>query len=233
MGIGRPGGDYAQQLTEPGGWTDADEDQLYKVANEGTRALQQLTFSAFDPWQRERSETFDGGSWLGRAAGAAYNKSGKHSDEFVAQQNNLANAVEWNKEVAELVKKTKEAIIDNVEEAQRRIEIVKNLNLFGPLVDALIQAIAINQIITDFHGRNVKEIANTTTAIPAADTWRSPPGTLERLLNQKQPPATPAPTPTPDIPAPGSPKSDSKTPATGGQGGASSVSYFTKPEEPA
>ncbi|MDV7209283.1 hypothetical protein [Mycolicibacterium fortuitum] len=38
MGIPKPDGPYAEQLLEPGGWTDADEDQLYKVAHEATQA---------------------------------------------------------------------------------------------------------------------------------------------------------------------------------------------------
>lgn len=36
MGIPKPDGRYADQLLEPGGWTDADEDQLYMFANRST-----------------------------------------------------------------------------------------------------------------------------------------------------------------------------------------------------
>lgn len=53
MGIPKPDGPYAAQLLERGGWTEADEDQLYNVVNEATQALQQLASSAFDPRQRE------------------------------------------------------------------------------------------------------------------------------------------------------------------------------------
>lgn len=62
MGMGKPSGDYVEQLTEPGGWTEADEDELYEIVGKATEALRQFTFSAFDPWRRERSETFDGGT---------------------------------------------------------------------------------------------------------------------------------------------------------------------------
>lgn len=222
MGIPKPDGPYAEQLLEPGGWTDADEDQLYKVAHEATQAVQQLTFRALDPWQRERSETFDGGSWLGRAAGAANNKAGKHSDEFAAQQNNLVKVVEWNKQVAELVKHAKEAIADNVDEAQKKIEEVKNLTIFGPLIDAFIQAIAINHIISTYHARNVSEVSNTASAIPAADALNPPPNALQSLLDQKQaPPALP--------PAPSTPVSNLiANPPTAGSGGAP----FTKTGTP-
>lgn len=177
MGMGKPGGDYVEQLTEPGGWTDADEDKLYEVASQATQALQQLTFGAFDPWQRERSETFASGSWLGRAAGAADNKAGKHSGEFVAQQNNLVNVVTWNNHVAGLVEQAKSKITDNVVQAQKKIEEYKAFSAFGPVGD-LIQLIAIANVIATYHGRNVREIAATGGGIPAADTWKSPPTPL-------------------------------------------------------
>ncbi|MGW4098425.1 hypothetical protein ACWEFV_16190, partial [Mycobacterium sp. NPDC004974] len=191
MGMGKPGGDYVEQLTEPGGWTEADEDKLYEVASEATRALQQLTIGAFDPWQRERSETFDGGNWSGDAAGAANGKAGIHSEEFATQQNNLVSVVTWNNHVAGLVAKAKSKIADNVVEAQGKIKEIKNFAFFGSYIDSLIQLIAIGHVISTYHGRNVSEIAATSAEIPAADTWQSPPNALEQLLNQKQPPATP------------------------------------------
>ncbi|OBB50952.1 hypothetical protein [Mycolicibacterium fortuitum] len=192
MGMGKPGGDYVEQLTEPGGWTEADEDELYRVASAATRALQQLTFGAFDPWQRERSETFDGGNWSGDAAGAASGKAGKHSEEFAAQQNNLVSVVTWNNHVAGLVAKAKSTITDNVVEAQGKIREIKNFSFFGSHIDALIQLIAISRVISTYHGRNVREIAATGAEIPAASAWKSPPTALEQLLSQKQPPETPA-----------------------------------------
>ncbi|OMC01586.1 hypothetical protein [Mycolicibacterium fortuitum] len=193
MGLGKPGGPYVEQLLVPDGWTEADEDQLYKVADDATQALRQLTFDAYDPWQHERTETFNGGNWLGNAAGAANNKAGKHSEEFVAQQNNLVKVVTWNKEVAKLVKDAKEAITHNVEEAQKKIEDIKQLTLFGPLVDALIQAIAIDHVISTYHDLNVTQIKTTADAIPAANTVTSQPKALEQLLNQQQSPAAEAP----------------------------------------
>lgn len=202
MGKGKPGGDYVEDLTEPGGWTDADEDKLDEVAAETIRALQQLTFGAFDPWQRERSETFDGGGWSGDAAGAANGKAGTHSEEFAAQQNNLVKVATWNRQVATLVINAKTKITHNVQDAQKKIKEIENLTLFGPLVDALIQAIAINHIIDTYRERNVSEITSTAAGIPEASAWNSPPKALEQLLNEKQAPIAPAnPTPAPIAPS--------------------------------
>ncbi|MEX3768566.1 hypothetical protein ABFW14_16805, partial [Mycolicibacterium fortuitum] len=205
MGMGKPSGDYVDQLTEPGGWTEADEDQLYGVASQATQALQQLTFGAFDPWQRERSETFEGGNWSGDAAGAANGKAEAHSEEFATQQNNLVSVVTWNNHVAGLVERAKSRITDNVVEAQKKIEEYKAFSAFGP-VGAVIQLLAIAHIISTYHGRNVSEIATTSSEIPTADTWKSPPNALEQLLNQQQLPAAPSSAPdTPLAPAPQNP----------------------------
>ncbi|NOR04552.1 hypothetical protein HGK72_31395, partial [Mycolicibacterium fortuitum] len=237
MGIAKPTGPYVEQLLEPGGWTDADEDQLYKVANEATQALQQLTFNAYALWQRERSETFNGRGWLGDAAGAANNKAGMHSEEFVAQQNHLVNVVTWNQDVAELVKSAKEAITGNVEDAQNKIKEAKKTKGFGPLIDALIQWIAINSIINTYHAKNVTEIDNTAAAIQEANNWKSSPNALQKLLDQKQ---------APTIAEPGPSRFSAFAPATtpGGQtappapgqaedSGGDQATYNPPPQDPA
>lgn len=59
VGSSRLNRDYVDQPTKTDGWTNADEDQLYNVANEAIEALQRLTFSTSDPSQCERSETVD------------------------------------------------------------------------------------------------------------------------------------------------------------------------------
>ena len=203
MGKGKPGGDYVEQLTEPGGWTEADEDKLDEVATESIQALQQLTFGAFDPWQRERSETFNGRGWSGDAAGAANGQAGAHSSEFAEQQNNLVKVATWNRQVATLVANAKSTITSNVQDAQQLIKEIKNLMSGVPFVGALFEAAAINYIISTYHGRNVSEIAATTANIPAADTWKSPPNALDQLLSENQPPAAPAPTPDSLLPGSG------------------------------
>ena len=51
MSIAKPTGEYAEEMLNPGGWPETDEQSLYDRAQEFTRILQQLTTQVLEPWQ--------------------------------------------------------------------------------------------------------------------------------------------------------------------------------------
>ena len=70
MGMAKPTGGYAQHMIDPDGWPEIDEDTFHHRAQQYTLALRQIT-EALRTCQDQQAEIFDGGVWLGSAAGAA------------------------------------------------------------------------------------------------------------------------------------------------------------------
>lgn len=182
MRIEKPGGEYADRLLEPDGWPDVDEGRLYDCATVYTQTLQDLTFNAAEPWEHERSETFHGGIWSGRAAGVANAKADAYSQKFAEQQKNLVAATTWNNRVAGMVTTAKTTITENVHDAQRLIKEIENSN--DPNADEDDRKVAIDNIVNTYHALNVGVVAGTSAQIPAFDTWSPSIGAMEQLLSQ-------------------------------------------------
>ena len=70
MGMGKPDVEFVEEMTEPSGWPDIDEDVLKQRAADltGVRARLVGTLAA---WRRQRDAIGDGGIWSGSAASAA------------------------------------------------------------------------------------------------------------------------------------------------------------------
>ena len=79
MSVARPTGDYAEEMLNPGGWVETDEQSLYDRAQEFTQTLQQLTKS-LEGLQHEQTEIFNRGVWEGGGASAANVKLGQVVD---------------------------------------------------------------------------------------------------------------------------------------------------------
>lgn len=103
----------ADEMLDPGGWVETDEQSLYDRAKEFTQTLRQLT-SSLEGLQHEQSEIFNGGVWEGGGANAAKGKLGQIIDELTALQNDLTKAITWYQNVGDTVAQTKSAIADRV-----------------------------------------------------------------------------------------------------------------------
>lgn len=201
MGIGRPGGPYADRLLSPGAWPDVDEDSLYDCATACTRALQELTFRSAEPWARERNQTFDGGVWIGSAAGAASGKAGTYAVAFSQLQNYLVAAATWNSHAAGMVVNAKTLITNNVREAQELIAEIEASNEPNDTADSRKQAI--DNVVNTYHALNLGVIASTSAQVPSTNTWKPPANAMDQLLRQHLPAAGDQPAPA--TPTPGQP----------------------------
>ncbi|OBI21802.1 hypothetical protein A5714_06885 [Mycobacterium sp. E2462] len=183
MAIAKPAGEFAEQMLEPGGWPEIDEDLLYDRAQAYTQVLRQVT-GVLETCQQQRTELFDGDVWSGGAANAANGELGTNIDELVKLQNGLATVITWNRYVALSVGQTKSDITDIVDAAQRQIAAVQR----DSKMNAAERANAINGVVIATHVANVGMMESAAERILATKAWRPPANALDDLLDQKTPP---------------------------------------------
>ncbi|MCV7122293.1 secretion protein EspK, partial [Mycobacterium lacus] len=205
MGIGRPTGEYAGQMLEPGGWPEANEDTFYDRAQEYNRVLRQVT-DVMDACRHQQVEVFDGGVWSGGAANAANGALGANLNQMSTLQDYLATVITWHRHIAGLIVQAKSDIGNNVDSAQREISILEN----DPELDAEARTAAINALVRAAHEANTSLVAETAEQVLASKNWKPPKNALQDLLHQVTPP-------TPDIPhlvvpTPGRPRPDFPAP---------------------
>lgn len=203
MSITRPTGSYARQMLDPGGWVEADEDTFYDRAQEYSQVLQRVT-DVLDTCRQQKGHVFEGGLWSGGAANAANGALGANINQLMTLQDYLATVITWHRHIAGLIEQAKSDIGNNVDGAQREIDILEN----DPSLDADERHTAINSLVTATHGANVSLVAETAERVLESKNWKPPKNALEDLLQQKSPP--PPDVPTLVVPSPATPA----TPAT-------------------
>lgn len=206
MSITRPTGSYARQMLDPGGWVEADEDTFYDRAQEYSQVLQRVT-NVLDTCRQQKGHVFEGGLWSGGAANAANGALGANINQLMTLQDYLATVITWHRHIAGLIEQAKSDIGNNVDGAQREIDILEN----DPSLDADERHTAINSLVTATHGANVSLVAETAERVLESKNWKPPKNALEDLLQQKSPP--PPDVPTLVVPSPGTPATPA-TPAT-------------------
>jgi hypothetical protein len=183
MSIAKPTGEYADQMLEPDGWVEVDEQSLHDRAQVLTTTLRQVT-SALEGFQHEETEIFGGGVWSGGGANSAKGKLGEVVKDLQGVQNDLVKAITWYQKAADTVTQTKTAIADRVEKAQSKIADLKG----DTNSDADDRQNAIDALVKQVHGTNVSDVTNAAGKLPTSASWNSPPGALKNLLDQKAPP---------------------------------------------
>lgn len=185
MGVSRPSGEHVDQMLDPGGWPELDEDNLHNRANEFRGVLQQVT-QALEGWQHEQAEIFHGGVWSGGAANSANAKVSAIIGELSGLQNDLVNVITWYNSAYGLVEQTKSKIADVVDQAQQQIKSLLN----DSSLDDDERTNAIDNLIKTIHEANVNNVGKAAGQLPAFNTWKAPADAREKLLNQKAPPST-------------------------------------------
>ncbi|RES25415.1 type VII secretion system ESX-1 associated protein EspK, partial [Mycobacterium tuberculosis] len=183
MSITRPTGSYARQMLDPGGWVEADEDTFYDRAQEYSQVLQRVT-DVLDTCRQQKGHVFEGGLWSGGAANAANGALGANINQLMTLQDYLATVITWHRHIAGLIEQAKSDIGNNVDGAQREIDILEN----DPSLDADERHTAINSLVTATHGANVSLVAETAERVLESKNWKPPKNALEDLLQQKSPP---------------------------------------------
>jgi ESX secretion-associated protein EspK len=183
MTVAKPTGEYADEMLDPGGWVETDEQKLYDRAQELTRTLQQLT-NSLEGLQHEQAEIFNGGVWEGGGANAAKGKLGGIIDEVTGLQNDFVKAITWYQNVAGTVAQTKTTIADRVSKAQQDIAVIEDeADQDGQDWSDVIEA-----LVKQVHGENVADVTGAAAKVPTSATWKPPTDALKNLLNQKAPP---------------------------------------------
>lgn len=195
MGIAKPTGAYSEQMLEPGGWPEVDEDALYDRAVEYTQVLREVT-DVLDTCRYQRNEIFGGGVWSGGAASAADGELGTNINELMTLQNGLATIITWDRYTAQSIEQAKSDITENVETAQQQISILES----DSGLDAAERTTAINNVVATTLGANVSTMEGTAERILASKAWKPPPNALDDLLDQKTPPPLTLPDSTPQTP---------------------------------
>lgn len=189
MGIPRPAGEFAGRMLDPGGWPQSDEDTFYDRAQEYNDVLRRVTV-LLEITQRQRSEIFEGGMWSGSAASAADSALSANIGQMRTLQDDLATVITWHRHIAGLIVQAKSDIGDNVDGAQRQIDVLKkDLRLTEAQRDA-----AINSLIAESYRTNTALVEETAEQVLASTYFKPPRNALEALLDQRSPPAPSMPT---------------------------------------
>lgn len=183
MGVAKPTGGYAEQMLDPGGWPDVDEQAFYDRAQQYTQVLRQVN-DVLGTCQYQQTEVFSGGVWSGGAAGAANGELGTLIGEMTTMENGLATVITWHKHIALMIGQAKSDITDNVVTAHRTIEeLQKDANL-----DEAERTKEINTVVSTTHAANVSIVDGAADWITASKAWKPPANALQDLLDQKTPP---------------------------------------------
>lgn len=215
MGLAKPTGGYAEQMLDPGGWPDVDEQVFYDRAQQYTQVLRQVT-DVMEATRYQRAEIFDAGIWSGSAAAAANGELGTLLDQMVTLQNGLATVITWHKYVAQTVVQAKSDVTDNVVEAHRTIDALET----DTSLDDAERTNQINVVVNTTHGANVSIVDGTAAQILVSKAWKPPGNALQDLLDQKTPPPVVMPDGPVAPPSPGpGPRPAPPVPVTPGGGG--------------
>lgn len=171
MSITRPTGSYARQMLDPGGWVEADEDTFYDRAQEYSQVLQRVT-DVLDTCRQQKGHVFEGGLWSGGAANAANGALGANINQLMTLQDYLATVITWHRHIAGLIEQAKSDIGNNVDGAQREIDILEN----DPSLDADERHTAINSLVTATHGGPM----SVWSPRPLSGCWNPRIGNLRR-----------------------------------------------------
>jgi hypothetical protein len=183
MGLARPTAEYAEQMLDPGGWPEVDENALYDRAEEYAQVLREVN-GVFANCRRAQLNTFDGGDWSGGAANAANNTLGTDLDALRQLQEGLAGVITWHKFVAYAVVQAKSDISDNVCIALEKVHTLQH----DSRLTAEARTAAIDLVTSTTHAANAGLVTATAEAISVSAPWKAPTAALPALLDLQPPP---------------------------------------------
>lgn len=117
MGIDKFPGEYIEEMTEPTGWPDIDEDSLTNRANDFLN-LRNGVHGAAAFWQAQLNHIIDGGIWSGGAANAGNASMQQRISEMNSLSEHLGKSFAYYNLTAEIVAQTKNSINRNLQAAQ-------------------------------------------------------------------------------------------------------------------
>jgi hypothetical protein len=125
MGIERPSGPYAAEMTASPAWPDVDETTLLDAADAfdaDSKAVDEQLWV----FQQARSRLFDDQAWSGQAADAAHAKHRQQIDRLQSHVQGSAATAKLYRDCAAVVVHTKQQVIENAENTQKEIAQLAN-----------------------------------------------------------------------------------------------------------
>jgi len=151
MGIERPDGPYAAEMTAGPAWPDVDETALHDAADAfdaDSKAVDEQLWV----FQQARTRVFDDDAWSGGAADAAHAKHRQQIDRLQSHVQGSTAAAKTYRDCASMVIHTKQQIIENVENTQKEIAQVAN----HPQATAEQKDYFIKGLVNAAHAENVE-----------------------------------------------------------------------------
>lgn len=128
MGFARPTGKYADQMLDPGGWPDTDEQQLLERSRKLTALLTDLT-RVHETWLHEQTDISSGALWSGSGANAANSAVHQRIEIMSAQQVAILKVAAWLNTMFSTILSTKLRIFDRVTAAEVAIAALEAADL--------------------------------------------------------------------------------------------------------
>ena len=169
MGIEKIAGEYIQEMTEPSGWPDIDENILFARANE-LLELRNAVSAAVDQWNREYSSIFESGSWRGSGAEAGGSSIQTSLRAMSQLQNHLAKGYAYYNMVAGLVAQAKTTINQNLQSAQEMIQTIRET----PGLDEQSKEEIIRGYVLSQRGLNASVVVSGASQVRAFGQWTPP-----------------------------------------------------------
>ena len=170
MTITKIPGEYIEDMTEPLGWPDLNEDDLYLRSNRLVSVVTQL-IGPIDGWQRQRGEIFAGGVWSGHAADAGNAAVQERISEMGSLHNHLEKSIAWYTLTADTVAQVKIAINENLTAAQQYFASIRS----SPDLDAGEKEAAIRAWVRSTYSLNAALVSSSASEIPPFNAWQMPP----------------------------------------------------------
>lgn len=153
MGMERPGGPYAAEMTAPPAWPEADETTLLDAAD-AFDADRKAVDEQLWTFQQGRTRLFEDEVWSGTAANVAHAKHQQQIATLQTHVNGSAAAAKLYRDSADVVTSTKQQIIENVEKTQQLIDKIAN----DPNATTEQKDYFIKGLVKETHAENVEVV---------------------------------------------------------------------------
>lgn len=181
MGLGKITGEYIEEMTEPNGWPDIDEDALRQRANT-LIALRNQVNAASISWTTQHKAIFDGGVWAGRGAEAGSSSVQESISQMSFLEIHLAKSFAYYNSLAQTIAATKTLINQNLQNAQQMIQAIRST----PGLDEASKEDLVKGYVLSQHAVNTAEVLAMAGDVTMFSTWQAPSKAIP-------PPSAPAP----------------------------------------
>lgn len=181
MGLGKITGEYIEEMTEPNGWPDIDEDSLRQRAS-ALILLRNQVNAASVSWTTQHKAIFDGGVRAGRGAEAGNSSVQQHISQMNSIELQLANSFAYCNTLVQTIAATKTLINQNLQNAQQMIQAIRST----PELDEASKEDLVKGYVLSQHALNTAEVIAIAVEVPAFSGWQAPSRAIP-------PPSAPAP----------------------------------------